>query len=312
MEFHYSTDGIVARQRPEFWNDAVAAQFMPADGTFSDEEAFEGSLRGHTIGNVSIGRFSALHHVFERTEKRLRRDSLDDFVLLFCESGTTLSSQQGRAISMQAGDIALNDSARPFLHDLNTNSLLLLRVPRLMILSRFARAESMVNIKIAEDQPMARLLGSMMREALDIDDNAPSSAKARFASALVDTLTTALELQTQHDVAIQGGRHEQLYKQAIDHIDAQLDDYELTIETLADALHVSVRTLSRVFAVRGTTVMQQIWRRRLDASYAVLSEGKVQQVTQAAYQCGFADLSHFCRLFKKVFGASPSTVLKAR
>lgn len=311
MEFHYSTDGIVARQRPEFWNDAVAAQFMPADGQFSLDEDFEGNLHGQTIGNVSIGRFSAQHHCFERTEKRLRRDSLDDFVLLFCESGTTLSTQQGRNIVLQAGDIALNDSARPFIHDLNTNSLLLLRIPRVMVLSRFTRAESMVNVKIAHDQPMARLLGEMMREALRIDGNAPASAKARYAGALVDTLTAAMEMQVAQEGAI-GARRDQLFKQAMKHIDVHLDDYELSIESLADALHVSERTLSRAFAAQGTTVMQQIWRHRLDACYAVLSEGKVRQVTQAAYQCGFADLSHFCRLFKKVFGQSPSTVLKGR
>ncbi|MDR5804752.1 helix-turn-helix domain-containing protein [Caballeronia sp. LZ001] len=312
MEFHYSTDGIAARKRPEFWNDAVAAQFMPADGQFSAGEEFSGSLDGHTVGNVSVGRFSALHHCFERTEQRIRRDSIDDFVLLFCESGTTLSTQQGRTVTLQSGDIALNDSARPFLHDLDTDSLLLLRMPRTMVLSRFARAESMVNVRLDQSQPMVRLLSEMLRESFRIDENAPSSAKARFASAMVDTFTSVLEIQSQSDSTMLGGRHEQLYKLAMDYIEAHLDDYELSIDSLANMLHVSERTLSRIFAVRGTTVMQQIWRRRLDASYAVLKEGKVKQVTQAAYQCGFADLSHFCRLFKKVYGESPSTILRAR
>ncbi|WP_191628936.1 helix-turn-helix domain-containing protein [Pandoraea terrae] len=290
----------------------MAAQFMPADGRFSEAEEFEGSLHGHTIGNASIGRFSALHHCFERTDRRIRRDSLDDFVLLFVESGTTLSSQQGREVMLHAGDITLNDSGRPFIHDLNTSSLLLLRMPRAMLLSRFARAESLVNVKIAENQPMALLLAQMMKEAIRLDPNAPSAARARYASALVDTLTAAMEIQLQHEGATSACRHDQLYKQALEYIDTHFDDDELCIDTLANELHVSERTLSRVFAVRGTTAMQQIWRRRLEASYAVLSEGKVRQVTQAAYQCGFADLSHFCRLFKKVYGASPSTVLKAR
>ncbi|MEK6418309.1 helix-turn-helix domain-containing protein [Paraburkholderia tropica] len=312
MEFHYSTDGIVARQRPEFWNDAVAAQYMPADGEFSLVDEFAGSLHGHTLGNVSIGRFSALHHSFERTDKRIRRDSIDDFVLLFCESGTTLSTQQDRQVALQSGDITLNDSARPFIHDLDTDSLLLLRMPRTMLLSRFSRAESFINVKISSDQPMAGLLAHMMQEALRLDLNAPSAAKARYASALVDTLTAAMEIQSQSETSASATRHDQLYKQAMDYIEAHLDDYELSIDALANALHVSERTLSRIFAVRGTTAMQQLWRRRLEASHAALSEGTVRQVTQAAYQSGFADLSHFCRLFKKVYGVSPSTLLKRR
>jgi AraC-like DNA-binding protein len=55
--------------------------------------------------------------------------------------------------------------------------------------------------------------------------------------------------------------------------------------------------------------MHHVWKRRLDAAFRVLEEGRVHQVSQAALQCGFNDLSHFSRAFRNAFGVTPSSLL---
>lgn len=55
--------------------------------------------------------------------------------------------------------------------------------------------------------------------------------------------------------------------------------------------------------------MQEVWRRRLERSFELLARRRVSLVTQAAYQCGFSDLSHFSRVFKKMYNMAPSSVL---
>jgi len=90
-----------------------------------------------------------------------------------------------------------------------------------------------------------------------------------------------------------------VFNKAIATIDANMDAQDLGITSLAAALHVSERTMSRVFAREGTMPTQALWSRRLDKSFRLLRDGSASQVTQAAFQCSFNDLSHFSRMFKK-------------
>eukprot|EP01032_Pedospumella_encystans_P034527 gene34527-39031_t len=64
----------------------------------------------------------------------------------------------------------------------------------------------------------------------------------------------------------------------------------------------------RLFATEGTTPGRWLWQQRLEASYRALAEGRVRQVSQAALEFGFTDLSHFSRAFKARFGRSPKDV----
>src|ERR1700722_13326450 len=75
---------------------------------------------------------------------------------------------------------------------------------------------------------------------------------------------------------------------------------------------VSLRTLNRLFAKIGTTPMRWVWQRRLQASHSALSEGCATSVTDAAFQFGFSEVSHFSRSFKAEYGVSPEQLLKAR
>jgi AraC-like DNA-binding protein len=228
---------------------------------------------------------------------------------MYVERGSVMSAQNGREIVLNSGDIALYDAASPFTHDLMTESMLLLRMPRAMLTSRFGRADLVANLKIADGQPLARIIGGMIGEGLSVAPSAPPALCARFAGAMVDTLSAAMEIQFDGSDKTNRNRHERLYGDALAFIDTNIDDRDLSIELMSACLNVSPRTLSRAFASHGTTAMQQVWHRRLEISHEVLSTGRVRQVTQAAMQCGFTDLSHFCRLFKRAYGITPSTLL---
>jgi len=131
-------------------------------------------------------------------------------------------------------------------------------------------------------------------------------------SALVrvqsDKPWAAVEISAAWDSSIQP-KHDALYQKSIDYIEENLDNGDLDITNVSSAACASPRTLARAFAQRGTSVMRHVWTRRLETSFNLLSEGRVDHVSKAAYLCGFNDLSHFSRTFKNMFGSTPSCVL---
>ncbi|MBO9123748.1 MULTISPECIES: AraC-like ligand-binding domain-containing protein [unclassified Rhizobium] len=311
MSFHYSTADLSQSQRAKYWHDSVAAQLIPAEAKYGDPHSFQGSLRGGPLAGLTICEMKAQPHTFVRTAQIVRRAPDEDFVATFLKEGSMRYCQNGRMVEATAGSIVLLDAGRPFKHEMGAITSLILRIPRRRFLARFPQAERLTGVELAQDNPMTGLLHQIAEEALRMQANSSAnSAETRFASALMDLLIVTMEQSSAGDAGGDSNRYEMVRRKASDFIDAQLDDYELSIETISSATGTSSRTLARAFAADGRTVMQHVWKRRLDASFALLSERRVAQVTQAAYQCGFNDLSHFARAFKLAFGVTPGAVLR--
>ena len=81
-----------------------------------------------------------------------------------------------------------------------------------------------------------------------------------------------------------------------------------TMDTLAEALGLSRRQLERLFR-RELGVSPSAYQRRLriQQGHWLLTHTN-RPVTEIAYDCGFADASHFSRQIKTAFGASPQAI----
>ncbi|MBN8746602.1 Transcriptional activator NphR [Xylophilus ampelinus] len=313
MNFSYATTDTSGRRRLDYWSEIVCKRLVPAAAHFSVRDNFRGELDGHSFGQLMVCRMRSEAHTFRRSEHDVRRRPEDDIVVALVQAGSARMHQDGREVVVRPGDVVLYDGARPFLHELQPDSILLVRIPRAQLLSRFGGAEHMMTLRIAEGRTMAGLLHGMAQEAYQLSaQDAAGVTGARFAGAFLDTLTAAMEMQADAMMGRQASRYDRLYERAQQYIRIHLDDAELDSDGIADALHVSPRTLTRVFSAQDTTVMQQVWKLRLEASFSALQEGRVRQVSQAAFQFGFSDLSHFSRAFKKCFGATPRSLLGAR
>lgn len=83
------------------------------------------------------------------------------------------------------------------------------------------------------------------------------------------------------------------------------------LPALARKLGVSERTLQRRLAAHKTTFQTEVRNAKLDAARALMLAGS-SNLTRIALELGFASLQHFSALFRKHYGASPSTWLKHR
>ena len=88
-------------------------------------------------------------------------------------------------------------------------------------------------------------------------------------------------------------------------IERHIDDFDLTVEHLADAVHLSPSQLRRKLdALIGYSPKRFIRFLRLKRAKTLLID-KNRSVISVSYDCGFSDASYFTRVFKKEFGMTP-------
>ena len=88
----------------------------------------------------------------------------------------------------------------------------------------------------------------------------------------------------------------------------------LTVPAIADACHVSVRSVfARLKAQRGVSPMAYLREVRLEEAHRQLLQGDSSaSVLDVALACGFLSFGHFARRYKVKFGELPSATLARR
>lgn len=309
MHLDYSTDAVGPSERFAYWTDVVCQHLIPARCVVPERTHFNARFSAGTLGRLTLAQMSSPRHIWERDAQHLRREPNEDFMLSLMVAGQGVLAQSGRQVVQGDGDIALFDAARPFTFDLAPESVLLLRIPRKQLLCRMPQAHNLGPIQLERGHSMVRLLGHMVHEAGALQLAGHAGVQASLAGSLLDLLSATLQWHIAGTPATLSA-HSALFQKARDYMLVHLDDCELSIAQIASVHNVSVRTLARAFAVHGSRPIQWLWQQRLEASYCALREGRVRQVTQAAFQYGFSDVSHFCRVFKKAYGVTPHTAAR--
>jgi AraC-like DNA-binding protein len=99
-------------------------------------------------------------------------------------------------------------------------------------------------------------------------------------------------------------------QKAVDYIDSNLCNPQLSVESIADLFHISRSQVYRkIKALTGQTVVELIRTVRL--KYALkLMEEKKYNLSEIADQSGFNSLSYFTRTFKDQYGKAPSEYME--
>ena len=84
--------------------------------------------------------------------------------------------------------------------------------------------------------------------------------------------------------------------------------YDLSMEEIASYTGRSLATFKRDFAkVSDLTPQKWLIKRRLEAAHELIKSGK-KRVTEACFDVGFKNLSHFSKVYKETYGYAPSMI----
>ncbi len=152
----------------------------------------------------------------------------------------------------------------------------------------------------------SRIASAALLEALGADDWVEPQSQSSFQAFLLDVVQASLPTAaSDRPPPIRVGVK---LDQARQFVEAGLANSDLSPEHVGEAIGLSRRSLYRMFGVLGKTPMEYIYDMRL-AEAARQLRGKVTdrpRVTAVAHAVGFADSSHFSRLFRARYGVSPS------
>jgi AraC-like DNA-binding protein len=133
------------------------------------------------------------------------------------------------------------------------------------------------------------------------------SGGLHLADAVLDMLASSFAEQLSRRGPVEaGGSDWYLRVRAI--IEQQLADPSLSVSTVAAAIHISVRYLQKLFENEGETVTGWIRAQRIAHCRRDLADPQFAQlaISSIAARWGLVNAAHFSRLFKSVYGLSPT------
>lgn len=164
------------------------------------------------------------------------------------------------------------------------------------------RVELLLTLK--KPDLLIKQIALALRSSLEAD-----GARSRFyadsmATALAAHLLRYYSTRTHRFQDYEDGLSKQKLKQAVDYIQAHLDE-DLSLSEIADELGMSQYYFCRLFKQStGLSPHQYLIRQRVARAKHLLKQPE-RTITAVAFECGFANQSHFARCFRQCTGMSP-------
>ncbi|MFJ6651387.1 helix-turn-helix domain-containing protein [Microbacterium sp. NPDC091313] len=301
---HFSTRGLSALDRIELWEHHNAHALLPLAVRSLCEGELEATEDNVQLPQLTFARVTASPHVVERTADHIRQGASDGIALYFSLAGEAFFYHRDGVHLQRPGTLLICDVSQPFLrgfaHGLQE---FVVTVPRRVFedvvggaLPREPLVRSFADVPRADAH--AAELARLMRRAFA--DPSAASLAATEESA-VGLLRTMFAPDAEHGAS--GHR-----AAALAWMKRHLRDPTISAPTVAAAVGVSERTLSRAFAERGESIARTILQLRLDLAHRTLSRPGAPSVREVALACGFVSPGHFSRVFRERFEQTPIEV----
>lgn len=242
----------------------------------------------------------------------LKPDPTEDLGLVMNPGGPLYISQLGREIVLGDGEatlVSLSESLDAAHHP--PGHLQVLRVPASLLAPHLAKAQDDLLGRIPRGSPALRLLTNYIDIAWQ--EHAPVSHDLQhlLVSHLYDLMAVTIgATRDAKETAQSRGVHAARLLAIKQDIAGYLDQPDLSVAALAARHRYSPRLVQRLFETEGTTFTEYVLMQRLARARGMLTDPRFahEKISSVAYDCGFADVSYFNRVFRRVYGAAPSDV----
>lgn len=307
----HDTLGLPLRQQVRHWQDATEHYFGPLQAQAFCDGPFDARLTACEAGSLRLLTIDAPAHrvLRDHTANDLRHDS---FKLLLQLQGTSRISQRDASFSLQPGDWSLYDPCVPYaITSPESIRQLVVQIPREKLGHLPLGSLHTCEAEAPELQALYHVLSSFLGALAAQLRTLPDAVGAPLAETTLGLLAQALQAQ-RGEAPERLPLPEVMRARVRQYIHSHLADADLTVERIARDMRCSKRYLHVLFQHEAHTLDRQIWLLRLERCRQALACADVSatSISALAYRWGFNSNAHFCRLFKREFGTTPSELLK--
>ena len=309
----FSTKGLPPKLRRDYWNDAICEAFTGLVTDFAIADDISAELVSVPLGDLTYARVRTTSSKVSHTKHHAAKAKDKVFLLHLQLDNKSLTTQRGKEVYLEAGDFTLVDSSSPYSVDFDDPIAMgVMRIPSDALLERIPNPEDMVGCKFSGQRDISGLLSQMLCGFWN-QGNAPTTdtINRQLANSILDLLVTSFQGARNTVISPNSIRRER-YLQVRRFIDYNLCDPDLAPTKIAEVFKITPRYLHQIFAefaTNGETVGQYMLNRRLEECAHQFKDHSVshQKITDIAFTWGFNSMTHFSRVFKGKYGASPRT-----
>lgn len=313
MKTIFSTVDIRPRERFDSWHEKARQHVIDHDSRPDCRLTFEANLSTASLDDITLVSFESSPMTVSHTSSHIAHATSDDLFICRQLAGELWLEQDGREVSLRAGDMTMLDPRRPyggrFLAGAN---LLLVKVPRRRLEARVGCTRNMVARTMRSEQGEIGMVSDFLA-LLSGHVERLGPAAATVAEQVLDLLGVALlEANGRSRSGMPTARLAVLTRVRA-HIERRLSDPALDPATVAAAAGISVRYANAVLAQQDTSLARLILTRRLERCRKALGDltQAHRSISDIAYFWGFSDMTHFGRRFRSAYGLLPSEYRRA-
>lgn len=304
-----STEHVPASRRLAYVHDFIARNWAGMRFTPLDERDMRIDISVFDLPDavgVARARYPAMTGGRPRD---LLGDGRDNYTLAIVSEDHDVRVEGGNYITVKGGDLLLVNEGTSFeVRHARAAAVEVVSLGRRQIAARVPRLELQPCYHIPRQAPGAGLFAGY---ANLLRQSPPQGEKARQIAAnhIHDLVANVLDgFVPQGGERDRGGIRAARLELARKDIRKLACDPALGIGTIALRQGVSARYIQQLFEREGTTFTQYLRDCRLAMAHRRLQAAPVAGVAAIAFECGFADLSHFNRVFRQRYGLTPSDV----
>ncbi|GAB2777998.1 helix-turn-helix domain-containing protein [Amycolatopsis magusensis] len=248
-----------------------------------------------------------------RTPRLSHRSDPESYALAFAQhNGTMALSRLGTDVVLGSRDLVLYDSSHAYdvrlaVPECAQASVTIAQFPQALLPLPRGHIDNLLGRRIAGNTGVGTLLTQSITSVLTGTTPFRAADAVRLGTILLDLLTAVLahESDAHHTPPPQ---HEALLLRIQEFVCRHLGEPSLSPIAVANAHHISLRQLHRLFRTQDTTVAAWIRRQRLDRCRRDLADPRHggSPVHAIATRWGFTDPAYFSRAFRAAYGISPS------
>ncbi|WP_241003011.1 helix-turn-helix domain-containing protein [Streptomyces sp. CB01881] len=306
------TTALVAdEEKAAFWSGAVSRTLVPVEVLPLTGRPFDGLVESHRLGYVRISTLEADAARVSRTADLIARapHSEPQVGVGVQVAGRAVLEQDGRRAEALPGGLVLYDTARPYAVDYPERFRThLVHLPRRLLGVPERDLRHAIGAAVSGRDGCGPVLAPFLGVLAASAHSLPAPVGDRLAGSVADLVSALVaQLAEGRSADRPDNPNGHLVRRVREYIDRRLGDPELTPERIAQAHHISVRYLHRLFEHEGVTVSRLVQQRRLEACARELGRrGRTAPTVSAvAQRWGFVNPAHFSRTFRAAYGVSP-------